>query len=159
METTTGSDEDTTMGTSMASLPSERPHVLLVEDNQINQRILFRKLKAKGYNVTIANNGQEAVAAVRSAPRRLFGGNGSLDCILMDQEMPVMDGNAATKAVRALEENGDIESIPILGVTANVRDEQRKEMLSSGMSDVITKPYKIEDMLEKINNLIGNVGK
>ncbi|SMR62958.1 unnamed protein product [Zymoseptoria tritici ST99CH_3D1] len=132
-----------------------KAHVLLVEDNVINQRIVFRKLEAKGFNVTTANNGKEAVDAARNAPRGSSGDKGAFDIILMDQEMPIMDGNAATKAIRELEERGEVERVPILGVTANVRGAQQEEMLNNGMDDVISKPYMIEEMVTKINEVVG----
>lgn len=111
----------------------EQTHVLLVEDNIINQRLLVRKLGSKGFRVSTANNGQEALEAIRKAPRPSSGDAGAFDVILMDQEMPVLDGNAATKAIRALVEKGELEPIPILGVTANVRGAQQDEMLAAGM--------------------------
>ncbi|KAF2213274.1 hypothetical protein CERZMDRAFT_121011 [Cercospora zeae-maydis SCOH1-5] len=132
-----------------------RAHVLLVEDNVINARIVFRKLEAKGFNVTTANNGKEAVDAVRAAPRASTGDKSAFDVILMDQEMPILDGNTASKKIRELEKDGLVEHIPILGVTANVRGAQLDEMLESGMQDVISKPYKIEEMVDKIESVLG----
>lgn len=105
-----------------------RAHILLVEDNVINQKIVVRKLENKGYSVTAANNGKEAVETVKSTPKPSTGDRRAFDICLMDMEMPVMDGNTATKAIRELERQGTIEHIPILGVTANVRDEQQAEM-------------------------------
>jgi len=64
--------------------------------------------------------------------------------------MPVMDGNAAAKELRELERKESIERIPILGVTANVRGAQQDAMMQAGMDDVISKPYKIEDMVRKL---------
>ncbi|KAM3423816.1 hypothetical protein BST61_g1215 [Cercospora zeina] len=132
-----------------------RAHVLLVEDNVVNARIVFRKLEAKGFNVTTANNGKEAVDAVRAAPKASTGDKLAFDVILMDQEMPVLDGNTASKKIRELERDGLVEHIPILGVTANVRGAQLDEMLKSGMQDVISKPYKIEEMVDKIESVLG----
>ncbi|TKA76023.1 hypothetical protein B0A55_05106 [Friedmanniomyces simplex] len=128
-------------------------HVLLVEDNIINQRIVHRKLQAKGFEVTSANNGREAVEAVRKAPKHSTGDKGAFDIILMDQEMPILDGNAATREIRGMEEKGEVERIPILGVTANVRAEQQDEMVNSGMDDVISKPYRVEDLVRKIDEV------
>lgn len=135
-----------------------RAHVLLVEDNAINQRILKRKLEAKKFKVTTANNGREAVNTVKEnlhvddsaaeTPTDHF------DVILMDQEMPVLDGNAATKEIRQLEKDGEIVTIPILGVTANVREPQKDEMRSAGMNDVISKPYSMEDLIGRIEGLV-----
>ncbi|CAG8071802.1 unnamed protein product [Penicillium nalgiovense] len=117
--------------------------VLLVEDNVINRRIISRKLEASGLEVSEATNGLEALNVTKDTP---------LDCILMDQQMPVMDGNSATKAIRDLEkESGG--HIPVLGVTANVRPAQRYEMLGAGMDDIIHKPYGTCELIEKVNQL------
>lgn len=132
-----------------------RPHVLLVEDNIINQKILFRKLEGKGFNVTTANNGREAVDAVREAPRLSSGNKHALTICLMDQEMPVMNGNSATREIRQLERDGVVEHLPIIGLTGNVREEQTQEMRDAGMDDVISKPYKMEDLVSKIGKYTG----
>ncbi|KAJ5259547.1 hypothetical protein N7478_012528 [Penicillium angulare] len=116
-------------------------HVLVVEDNNINRQIVSRKLQSLGYHVSEATNGQEALDAVQ---------RGEFDCILMDQEMPVMDGKSATMAIRNLGR----DSTPILGVTANVRATQQIEMLDAGMDDIIHKPYRTNDLFEKINQMI-----
>lgn len=105
-----------------------RAHILLVEDNIVNQRIVVRKLENEGYRVTAANNGKEAVETVESAPKSSISDQGAFDVCLMDMEMPIMDGNTATKIIRELERQGEIEHIPILGVTANVRHKQQLEM-------------------------------
>jgi CheY-like chemotaxis protein len=112
---------------------SKMKQVLLVEDNIINQRILRRKLEAKGFCVTTANNGREAVNAVVRVSTSKDEGDHLFDVILMDQEMPVLDGNSATKTIRELESQGLVLHVPILGVTANVREEQKEDMLSAGM--------------------------
>ncbi|KAJ5202922.1 hypothetical protein N7449_005001 [Penicillium cf. viridicatum] len=118
--------------------------ILVVEDNIINRRILSRKLRSLGFQIMEANNGLEALNTFQ---------NSRLDCILMDQEMPVMDGNAATKRIRELE-NGTDTHIPILGVTANVRAAQRSEMLEAGMDDIIHKPYHTEEIVAKISQFV-----
>lgn len=116
------------------SSQNQRVHVLLCEDNTINQRIISRKLKSKGFEVTTANNGREAVDATRDAIKAAAAEKGvGFDVILMDKEMPEMDGNAATKAIRVLEEESEMGHVPILGVTANVRGAQQDEMLQAGM--------------------------
>ncbi|KAL4752213.1 hypothetical protein BDW72DRAFT_73771 [Aspergillus terricola var. indicus] len=120
------------------------PRVLFVEDNVINQKVVSRKLKVSGFEVTTANNGQEALGLWDSD---------KFDCILMDQEMPVMDGNAATREIRALEkEKGS--HIPILGVTANVRQDQQADMLNAGMDGIIHKPYKMQELCDKIHHML-----
>jgi len=99
--------------------------------------------------VTTANNGKEAVEAIRKSST----GAKAFHVILMDQEMPLMSGNTATRAIRDLEKQSVIQYVPILGVTANVRGAQTDEMIESGMQDVITKPYKIEDLVSSLTRL------
>ncbi|PYI09299.1 histidine kinase G2 [Aspergillus sclerotiicarbonarius CBS 121057] len=130
------------------SQPASKKRILLVEDNVINKRILSRKLQSSGYHVWEASNGQEAVEAVR---------NETFDCVLMDQVMPVMDGTTATRAIRALDSR--MAQVPILGVTANVRAAQKDEMLTAGMNDIIYKPYKMQDLVERINQVAGRAGE
>ncbi|KAB8275875.1 hypothetical protein BDV30DRAFT_224653 [Aspergillus minisclerotigenes] len=124
---------------------SKERRVLVVEDNVINQRIVARKLESLGFRVTAVSNGREALDMVQRS---------TFDCILMDQAMPVMDGNSATRAVRDLEKHG-MAHIPVLGVTANVRAEQQAEMKAAGMDDVIHKPYKMRDLCDRIQQLMG----
>jgi signal transduction histidine kinase/CheY-like chemotaxis protein len=139
--------------------------LLLVEDNFINARILRRKLESKGIAVRTASNGREAVDAATAAtpPSSAF------DIILMDQEMPVMNGSSASQAIRSwelkMQEQHKIERyhVPILGVSANVRQAQKDAMLSAGMDDVIGKPYDFSELISRIRKLIkgaeGNVDK
>jgi signal transduction histidine kinase/CheY-like chemotaxis protein len=118
--------------------------LLLVEDNIINRRIISRKLGNLGFDISEASNGKEAVEANQ---------NSSFDCILMDQQMPVIDGNRATQEIREKEkESGG--HVPILGVTANVREAQRDEMNSAGMDDIIDKPYGTQQLVGKILQLV-----
>ncbi|RDH35001.1 hypothetical protein BDQ94DRAFT_177131 [Aspergillus welwitschiae] len=124
------------------SHPRER-RILLVEDNVINKRILSRKLQTSGFQVSEASNGQEAVDAIQQ--------QGRFDCVLMDQVMPIMDGTTASRAIRQLD--GPMAQVPILGVTANVRTAQKDEMLAAGMNDIIYKPYKMPDLIERIKQL------
>lgn len=139
------------------SQATSSPRLLLVEDNMINQRILRKKLESKSFKVTTANNGREAVEAVRKVSTPDSGASDqseTFDIILMDQEMPVMDGNAATKAIRKMESDGQVTHIPILGVTANVREEQKSDMISAGMDDVISKPYSFGEMVNRIRGMM-----
>jgi signal transduction histidine kinase/CheY-like chemotaxis protein len=145
----TDSSESSAPDTQSKEENDNKPHnqrILLVEDNIINQRILSRKLQTLGFSVTEANNGREALDAVKKD---------HFDCILMDQAMPVMDGNSATKAIREFEKEQPAEytHTPVLGVTANVREEQQEEMLQSGMDDVIHKPYRMDELTGKIGQL------
>ncbi|HUA19543.1 MAG TPA: two-component regulator propeller domain-containing protein [Bryobacteraceae bacterium] len=103
--------------------------ILVVEDNRINQKVLTHQLINLGYAVEVAQNGAEAVTKVRA--RRY-------DLILMDVQMPVMDGYQATQEIRNLDE--DSSSIPIVAVTANAFQSEREKCLFAGMDDYLTKP-------------------
>ncbi|KZM19355.1 uncharacterized protein EKO05_0002945 [Ascochyta rabiei] len=130
--------------------------LLLVEDNLINQKVLRRQLQARGFEVFVANNGQEAIDAVfeRGATAAQDQHNRNyFDCILMDQEMPVKDGNQATTEIRQLQDDGKAGYSKILGVSANVREAQRNSMREAGMDDLISKPFKVEDLIKKIDGL------
>jgi CheY-like chemotaxis protein len=123
-----------------------RSTLLLVEDNLINQKVLRRQLQSRGFEVHVASNGQEAVDAVEERGRSAQQEQNHpdhFDCILMDQEMPVKDGNAASVEIRELQEQGKAGRSPILGVSANVREAQMKSMLDAGMDAVISKPFKV----------------
>lgn len=133
-----GKPETETPGPSNGEI--EKTRILLVEDNIINQRIISRKLQSLGFEVSEANDGHEALEAAQT---------GGFNCILMDKEMPVMDGNAATRIIRQ-SEHKSIASVPIIGITANVRPEQEKEMKQAGMDSVIHKPCRMEELVNKI---------
>ena len=105
-----------------------RPHVLVAEDNPVNQRIARTLLEKLGYAVDVASNGVEAVAAVQQA---------AFDLILMDCQMPVMDGYQAAQRIR--QSLGDAAP-PIVALTANSRPEDRARCLAAGMSDHLAKP-------------------
>ena len=127
--------------------------ILLVEDNLINQKVLRRQLQARNFQVSVANNGQEAIDAFKQKVEEFDTQDHSrsgFDCILMDQEMPLKDGNAATQEIREFEEERGAAHGLILGVTANVREAQRDSMLEAGMDDVINKPYKVDELVKHI---------
>ncbi|KAF1343735.1 hypothetical protein BDV97DRAFT_380200 [Delphinella strobiligena] len=126
--------------------------VLFVEDNLISQRILKRKMQAKGFEVITANNGKEAVDAFRSAAST-ESEYPAFDCVLMDQEMPVMDGNSATRAIRDIESKNSLHRIRIIGVTANVREEQQQQMRDAGMDSVLSKPFTINDLVDRVRKV------
>ncbi|KAK2610015.1 hypothetical protein N8I77_003475 [Diaporthe amygdali] len=137
--------------------------LLLVEDNLINQKVLKRQLQNHGFQVSTANNGQEALEAVVERAKehadttggpRLQEEVAKFSCILMDQEMPVKDGNTAAREIKGLQARGEVGKSPILGVSANVRDEQTKLMKEAGMDEVISKPFKVKDLVKKIDGLV-----
>ncbi len=116
----------------------DKQTLLLVEDNLINQKVLRRQLQSRGFEVFVANNGQEAVdAVVERGKHEDDNDRNYFDCILMDQEMPVKDGNVATQEIRELQHDGKAGHSHILGVSANVREAQTKGMRDAGMDDVI----------------------
>lgn len=135
----------------------EKQTLLLVEDNLINQKVLRRQLQTRGFEVFTASNGQEAIDAV--AERGQIGEDNAndrnyFDIILMDQEMPIKDGNTATTEIRQLQEQGKAGYSHILGVSANVREAQTQSMRAAGMDDIISKPFKVEDLVKRIRSII-----
>ncbi|QYJ80506.1 transporter substrate-binding domain-containing protein [Shewanella acanthi] len=108
--------------------------VLLVEDNELNQELAVELLRQAGMVVTVANNGLEAVELVQ---KRAF------DCVLMDCQMPVMDGYEATKRIRAIDA---FSKLPILAMTAHAMTGDIEKALDVGMNDQITKPVHVKDL-------------
>lgn len=107
--------------------------ILLVEDNEINIYVAQILLERVGCNITIANNGQEAVDTFNASEENYF------DAILMDIRMPVMDGITATRLIRALDRK-DAATIPIIAMTADAFEEQQKQTIEAGMSYHLSKP-------------------
>ncbi|KPV74030.1 uncharacterized protein RHOBADRAFT_54600 [Rhodotorula graminis WP1] len=139
----------------------ERRRVLIAEDNLVNQRVLMRQLKMSGYDVTVANNGQEALDALMADSLKLStGGRGAdtpIDVVLMDIEMPVMGGLEAIRELRRREAAGEISRRwPVCAVTGNAREAQQNECLAAGFDDVATKPYRLQDVLDKIRRMTGS---
>ncbi|MEM6910940.1 MAG: response regulator [Verrucomicrobiota bacterium] len=113
------------------SLPRETQRILVVEDNRVNQRVAETMLTKMGYEVTIAANGWEAVEAFEGDDHEL---------ILMDVQMPIMDGYEATQQIR--ERSGHSLRPYIIALTANAMEGDREKVLDSGMNDYLTKPIK-----------------
>ena len=119
--------------------------ILLVEDNELNREIAEELLKQYGFLVDIAENGAEAVEKVKnSAP-------GTYDLVLMDIQMPVMNGYEATEQIRALEDPA-LAKIRILAMTANAFDEDRKQALKCGMDGFLSKPIVMEELIRTLQN-------
>ncbi|KAK6069528.1 histidine kinase hhk13p [Seiridium cupressi] len=131
--------------------------VLVVEDNLVNQTVLVRQLKKHGIDVNAANDGIEALAFLDGTEFRKVGGK-RLSVILMDLEMPNMDGLTCVREIRQMEEEGAIDGhVPVIAVTANVREEQISVARRSGMDDVVSKPFRIPDLLKKIEALLAAI--
>jgi signal transduction histidine kinase/AmiR/NasT family two-component response regulator len=124
--------------------------VLIVEDNLINQQITRRGLLDRGYTVDVANHGLEALEKLRLSER--WEGSTPLALILMDMEMPIQDGLTCTREIRRLESEGKIKGgrIPIIAVSANARAEQIREARAAGCDDVLVKPYRMPELIEKM---------
>lgn len=119
--------------------------ILLVEDNELNRQIAIELLQMQGIQVDEAENGQEAVEKFcASAP-------GGYSCILMDIQMPVMNGYQAAEAIRALKRE-DARSIPILALTANAFASDLGKSLKAGMNDHIAKPIDVEHLMNVLQN-------
>ena len=121
--------------------------ILLVEDNELNQEIATAILEEAGFTTEVAENGQVAVEMLtRSQP-------GYYQLILMDVQMPVMNGYEATRAIRKLE-NQRLANIPILAMTANAFGEDKQEALRSGMNGHIAKPIDIEMLIDTLDEML-----
>jgi CheY-like chemotaxis protein len=126
--------------------------VLLVEDNLINQKVLGKQLKKAKFEVSVANHGQEALDILEKH---------TFEVVLMDLEMPVLDGLAAIQVIRkkeTAEEHADeglrVDRLPIIAVTANVRKEQIDTAIAAGADRVMQKPFKARDLVYMIKSLL-----
>ena len=122
-------------------------HILLVEDNELNREIAQEILREYGFRVDTAENGAVAVEKVSAAAP------GSYDLILMDVQMPVMDGYTATRTIRALDDPARAK-VPILAMTANAFDEDRRNALESGMNGFLSKPIVIGDLVQELHKIL-----
>ena len=130
----------------VAALTSQRPldgaRVLLVEDNPLNQEVATELLRDAGVRVTLAQNGAEALQRIAEE---------DFDAVLMDMQMPVMDGLTATRRIRA---QARFSALPILAMTANAMDSDRERCLAAGMNDHIGKPIEPALLLDKLREWI-----
>jgi signal transduction histidine kinase/CheY-like chemotaxis protein len=125
------------------------PCILIVEDNIINQKVTVKILGKYGCKTQVVNNGREAVEALRS---------NTYDAVLMDLQMPEMDGFEATKAIR--DPSGDClnPQVPIIALTADAQEETREKCLITGMDDFLTKPVSPKELMQKIRQWVEKFG-
>ena len=121
--------------------------ILLVEDNELNRDMLSRRLARRGYDITLAFDGEDALAAVvRDAPA----------LVLMDMGLPVVDGWEATRRLRA---DPRIAHTPVIALTAHAMEEDRLRALEAGCDDFDSKPVDMDRLCEKIDALLARGGR
>jgi CheY-like chemotaxis protein len=128
-------------------------HVLLAEDNAVNQKLVTTVLKKRGYKVTVVENGLQAVQAIRSQ---------RFDCVLMDIQMPVMGGYDATRMIRAHETALGEAQVPIIALTANAISGDAEKCLAVGMDFYLSKPVdskRLFEVVEKFASAQAPVGE
>jgi len=121
-----------------AAPPAAGGHVLLVEDNHVNQKVARIMLEKRGCSVSIAENGQQALDRIAREPFSL---------VFMDCQMPLMDGYEATRRIRQREAGLQVEHLPVVAMTANTTDGERSRCLEAGMDDYITKPLEPKEIM------------
>ena len=141
-----------TAGTEASFEPEEEPaaqsaslRILLAEDNRINRLVATRLLEKEGHKVTAVTDGRGVLEALR--------GDDSFDCILMDIQMPVLDGCETTRRIRACRDDGFDSSIPIIALTAHALQDERDHFLALGMDDYITKPVTVESLRDALGKI------
>jgi CheY-like chemotaxis protein len=141
------------------TIPDSDLHILIVEDNLVNQRVLAKQLRNIGMHVAVANHGGEALEYLQTTSYCKADGSGNeLTLILMDWEMPVMNGLECVAEIRKLQGQGVVNGhVPVIAVTANVRSEQVETALQAGMDDVISKPFRIPELRACIQKTLRNV--
>jgi signal transduction histidine kinase/DNA-binding response OmpR family regulator len=124
--------------------------ILLAEDNPVNQRVAQRMLEKLGHSVTVANNGREAIDALEA---------GRFDAVLMDMQMPEMDGLQATAAIRTREKRQSASRVPIIALTANAMKGDREKCLLAGMDAYLSKPIKSIELKQALEAHAGAAGE
>jgi CheY-like chemotaxis protein len=138
---------DIAQSTRIRALPmsGSRGRALVVEDNAVNQEMARAMLDMLGFHVTTASNGQEGVLAAAADPE--------LNLILMDCQMPVMDGLAAARAIRASEAEG--VRVPIVALTGNAMPGDREACVAAGMDDYLAKPFSLTALRAMLDRWTG----
>jgi CheY-like chemotaxis protein len=120
--------------------------ILLVEDNELNRDMLSRRLMRRGYEVDMALDGEQALAAVRDGRPQL---------VLMDMSLPIIDGWEATRRLKA---DPQLRDIPVIALTAHAMSGDRERALEAGCDEFDTKPIEFDRLIGKIEALLGRTG-
>jgi signal transduction histidine kinase/FixJ family two-component response regulator len=141
-------------GTSALPMAKRALRVLVAEDNPINQRVAKLMLQKVGHDVLLVENGEQALAQLQ---QRVF------DVVLMDCQMPVLDGWQATARIRALERTGRLPAgpgshVPIVALTANAFEGERDRCLAAGMDEFLSKPFRPQQVLDVIDQVLARAG-
>ena len=121
--------------------PGDPPRILMAEDNQINQRVGKLILQRAGFNIDLVSDGREALEAHKAQP---------YDLILMDCQMPTMDGFEASRQIRSLDQQQPV----IIAVTANALVGEREKCLNAGMDDYLSKPFQAEQLVAVVKKWV-----
>jgi CheY-like chemotaxis protein len=119
--------------------------ILIVEDNEMNRDMLSRRLERKGFTIVMAVDGQQGIEMARSEKP---------DLVLMDMSLPVMDGWTATRTIK---EDSELQTIPVIALTAHAMEGDREKAMAAGCDDYDTKPIELPRLLEKIGKFLPNV--
>ncbi|USW57431.1 Putative PAS domain, signal transduction response regulator, receiver domain, CheY-like superfamily [Septoria linicola] len=135
---------------------TEELHLLIVEDNLINQKVMSQQLRRAGCTVHVANHGLECLSFIERST--FCSSTTPLSAILLDLEMPTMDGLTCIRNIRERQTNGQINGhVPVVAVTANARSEQISVAIEAGMDQVVTKPFRIPELMPQIRRLVAEV--
>jgi CheY-like chemotaxis protein len=129
------------------ALNTERVNILLAEDNETNQFLIKAITKSENWNIMVVDNGEKAVDAYK---------NNVFNLILMDVQMPVMNGYEATRIIREIEKDKGIHT-PIIALTAYAMKDDKEMCLDAGMDDYISKPFKRQQFIDTITQKLGGV--
>lgn len=133
--------------TTFAEMQWPGMRVLLVEDNSVNQMVASRLLSSRGIDVSVAQNGLQALNSLRTR---------EFDLILMDLQMPLMDGVTATRRIREGDCGKSVANIPIIAMTAHALVEDRERCIAAGMNDFISKPFSLDNLLVVLHRYLGD---
>jgi PAS domain S-box-containing protein len=133
--------------TASAQAPAKKLSILLVEDNPINQIVALNQIEQLGHAVALAENGRDALAQIES---------GKFDVVLMDVQMPVMDGMEATSELRVREQRNGMPRMPVIAVTAHAMRGDRERCLTAGMDGYISKPFQQSHLVAEIDRVLAS---